>query len=463
MNATIDGKPLSLTYTRMQEAIFLKTTQKYVIAACGRRSGKTHGAAQFMVETLLGVHDKKCIWVDVQYNQVVGYVETYFLPILHKLNPVLWNWQISRRELTILDNTISFRSSDRPDLLVGRGYWLAIMNEAGISLYKQPALWTQYVSPMLLDYKDSRCFFIGTPRGIVGRDGKDNVYYKMFLKGQSGSSEYNPDYVSFKYSSYDNHLLSAEDIKKLEEETPPRIRLQELYGEFVSLSESCIFDPEWWTIVDDLPSEPNFFKRFISIDSAFSEKESNDESAMTVWIKTFGGDFICIDCWHDHASYPDLVTKAKEMIDLHNPDCVVVENKASGQSLIQTLRRDLGTSVIAWPPEGVRMPDKVNRAASITTYLEQGKVKLLKSWWNKDLVNQCTVFPDGDRDDIVDTISQALWYGRMTETKLNPFITHKIIDKPIGGQGRPNLNDAMVGYGPGSQMSLGDQMRGYSR
>lgn len=438
MEATIDGSPLLLEYTPMQETVFLNSTAKYVICPAGRRSGKTKGACNYTIDLMLDLKDTNLLWCEVSYGQILAYFERYWLPILKQLNPALWHFDKQRRDLHIMSNTLSFRSSDRPDLIVGLGYKYVFMNEAGIQLFDNKEIWTQILSPMMLDFPDSRAFIFGTPRGLVGKDGKTNLFYEMYNKGLGKD----PKYQSFKFTSYDNPLLKPSDVKELEEETPVRLRNQELFAEFLSISETQIFNPEWFGIVDIMPGPEYVYKKFISIDSAFSEKTSADESAATVWVKKWDGCFIITDCWHEQVSYPDLVTKIKAMIDTHDPDYVIVENKASGQSLIQTLRRDLShVNVIKFPADGVAMGDKVTRAAACTSALESGKVSVLRGYWNNDLINQCTVFPLGDRDDIVDTISQGLLWAKLdTTSKDNKFVTRKIIHKNLPGiPTRPRL------------------------
>jgi predicted phage terminase large subunit-like protein len=277
----------------------------------------------------------------------------------------------------------------------------------------------------------------------------------MFKAGQDPNQN---KHASFKYSSYENPTLNPEQIKELEDETPPVLRAQELHGEFLNRSELQIFQPEWWKTSDKLPEPQTIMKTFISIDTAFGIKTVNDESALTVWYKLFDGDFWCVDCWHGRLDFPTLVEKVKEYIANYKPDNVVIENKASGQSLIQVLQHDLETLPVSpFDPQG----DKVDRATSITTYLQSGRVHLkLNEVWNKELINQCTVFPLGNNDDMVDTISQALLWARMTDAKSDKIVTRKIIpNKPIPGYASSYMpfDDRLQGYSvPGHS-----PMRGY--
>ena len=452
-NVTLDGEPLELSYTEIQEKIFIETTAKYVIASCGRRSGKTFGAAQYCVDICLNSTESyKILWCEVSYNQIIAYYQDYFLPILNKLNPGIWHWNAQQRELKIVNSTITFRSSDRPDLLVGRGYRMCVVNEAGIQFFDTPDLWPQYLAPMLLDFSDSRAFFLGTPRGTVDKDGSEARYFHMFKEGQKPDQN---KYVSFKYSSYDNPLLDPEQIKELEDEVPYILRAQELYGEFLNRSELQIFQPDWWQTVLTIPSLENVMKKFISIDTAFGVKTINDESAMTVWVKTFDGKFYCIDCWHGRLDFPSLVEQAKTFIDKHQPDNVVIENKASGQSLLQTLKKELPElPITAFEPKG----DKVDRATSITSYLQSGHVFLLKGIWNDDLKNQATVFPLGNHDDMVDTVSQALLWAKMSNANMNKMVSRKIIpSKPLTGYSNNYATDKLHGFSTHKDL----RMRGY--
>jgi len=438
--ATIDGLPLVLEYTPMQEEVFLNSTAKKIIVPAGRRCGKTFGAAQWSVDLMLDPDETyKILWCDTSYSMIETNWVDYFLPILSKLNKNIWHIGPHKRELEVLGSTVSFRSADQPDLLVGRGYRLCIVNEAGIQLFDHPNLWFQYLSPMLLDYKDSRAVFIGTPRGTVSKDGKENFYYSMYKKGLEPDQN---EYASYHYTSYDNPKLDPEQIAQLETETPDRLKLQELRAEFLNANDIQIFDPNWWQYVDNLPEPASVMKTFISIDTAYGVKTVNDESAITVWMKDFGGSFYCIDCWHDHKDFPSLLEVVKKFINTYNPDNVVVESKASGQSLIQTLQRDLPNLPISpFTPQG----DKIDRAVAITSYISSGKVFLLKAPWNQDLTNQCTVFPLGSHDDIVDSATQGLLYAKMwgALNKSN-IVSRKITSKPINGF--TSHQDKLQGY-----------------
>ena len=107
--------------------------------------------------------------------------------------------------------------------------------------------------------------------------------------------------------------------------------------------------------------------------------------------------------WYDRVSYPDLRRLAQESYDQYEPDAVLIEKKASGQSLLQDLRM-AGIPVLEYSPDR----DKEARAHASSALLEDGRIWYpSEKRWAQDLISICAAFPAGDNDDIVDTCTQA--------------------------------------------------------
>jgi predicted phage terminase large subunit-like protein len=85
------------------------------------------------------------------------------------------------------------------------------------------------------------------------------------------------------------------------------------------------------------------------------------------------------------------------------PDQVLIEKRASGQSLIQDMRRS-GVPVVTYTPER----DKVSRTHSVAPMFEGGLVFTLDEDWTKSVIEESSQFPYGKHDDIHDTCIQAL-------------------------------------------------------
>lgn len=156
-----------------------------------------------------------------------------------------------------------------------------------------------------------------------------------------------------------------------------------------------------------------------SIDTAYTEKEENDPSAMTVW-GVFKDDndvtrIILMNAWTERLELHDLVLKIGKTAKRFGVHHMIIENKASGISTAQEIRRvfkheDWGVQLI--DPKNA---DKVARAYSIQPLMADGNVYApLDFSWADMVVTQCASFPKGKHDDLVDTVTAALKFFRET-------------------------------------------------
>jgi predicted phage terminase large subunit-like protein len=84
----------------------------------------------------------------------------------------------------------------------------------------------------------------------------------------------------------------------------------------------------------------------------------------------------------------------------------LVEDKANGPAIIDTLRREI-SGIIAVEPDG----SKEARAAAVSPQVESGNVFLpapFTSPWVQGYVEEHAAFPNGANDDQVDQTTQAL-------------------------------------------------------
>lgn len=160
---------------------------------------------------------------------------------------------------------------------------------------------------------------------------------------------------------------------------------------------------EWWRYYD--PEEiKTFGATVISVDAAFKDGDSNDFVAIQVWGKR-GIDYYLRYSVNKHLDFPGTVEAIRNMRRLF-PDTMytVIEDKANGSAIIQTLRKEF-IGVVGVTPKG----GKVSRVNAISPAIESGHVFLPKdSLWTEEFIDQFTAFPAGAHDDIVDSASQAL-------------------------------------------------------
>ena len=172
---------------------------------------------------------------------------------------------------------------------------------------------------------------------------------------------------------------------------------------------SAILKRNWWKKWE--PKElPPLQYIMQSYDTAYSKQEAADYSAITTWGIFYENEsgppnIILIDASRGRWEFPDLRRKALEEYKYWDPECVIIEAKASGMPLTQELR-NMGIPVTNYTPS--RGNDKMSRVNSIAPLLESGLVWAPDTVWAEEVIEECAAFPAGEHDDYVDTVTQAL-------------------------------------------------------
>lgn len=162
---------------------------------------------------------------------------------------------------------------------------------------------------------------------------------------------------------------------------------------------------EWWRFYN--PAEIyEFGSSYISVDATFKDGEKNDFVAIQVWGKR-GNQYFLRHSVNKHLNFPATVAEIIKIRQLY-PDAtrVLIEDKANGSAIIQTLQSQM-VGVIGINPSG----GKEARVNAVSHAIEGGNVFLPDNTsWVEEFVDQCTMFPAGKHDDMVDAMSQALNY-----------------------------------------------------
>lgn len=208
-----------------------------------------------------------------------------------------------------------------------------------------------------------------------------------------------------------------------------------------------IIKEDWWQQWTE-SKYPPFEYVLASLDTAYTEKEENDPSALTLWgifrDSNNNPRIMLIHGWQDRLSISDLVERVIATCTKHElPDTnkykykprfrvdkLVIESKASGISVYQELSRLYGFSgafgIDLFNPS--KLGDKQARVYSVQhlfaeelVYVpwpkvkdgeEKGQPSPYGYKWAEEIIDQITVFPRGTHDDYVDTMSMALRYLR---------------------------------------------------
>ena len=164
-----------------------------------------------------------------------------------------------------------------------------------------------------------------------------------------------------------------------------------------------------------------------SLDTAYTEKEENDASALSIWglFRDISGNpkVMLMHSWADRLELHDLVqrvitTCTQDRRPLIGPrfkiDRLLIEAKASGISVAQEIHRLVSFS----SPFGIdlinprKQGDKIARVHSIQHLFVDGMIYAPDKAWADQMIEQCAIFPRGSHDDLVDSMSMALRYLR---------------------------------------------------
>jgi len=190
---------------------------------------------------------------------------------------------------------------------------------------------------------------------------------------------------------------------------------------------------EWWQLWDK-PAYPPMTHIVASLDTAYTTKAENDFSALTIWgiysadpvaremmmpdgtvtraYSEHGSRIMLMAAWAERLELHDLVQKTVQTCKKFKVDTLLIENKASGYSVAQELRR-----LFAWEDWSVKLvdpkgQDKLARLYSVQHLFSESMVFAPDRSWADQVITQTSVFPRGKHDDLVDTVSQALRHVR---------------------------------------------------
>jgi predicted phage terminase large subunit-like protein len=180
-----------------------------------------------------------------------------------------------------------------------------------------------------------------------------------------------------------------------------------LYQQQPFVKGGNLIKSNWWRTYK-LEDTPECSTVIISADTAFKKSETADYSVMMVMGMDISGDIFILDIIRDRYDFPEL----KRMAIIQNAKWrgkglrgLYIEDKASGQSLVQELRNQSGVAVI---PVKVSL-DKVSRLNAVSPLIEGGRVFLPDdAVWLDSFMDEAQAFPNGKHDDMIDALTIGL-------------------------------------------------------
>lgn len=218
--------------------------------------------------------------------------------------------------------------------------------------------------------------------------------------------------------------------------TLPSWRFQAQYMQNPKSDESAIVKREFWRIwgqrkirkqdgseelsdIDHNLPPPKCEYVIQSWDTAYTANTRSDYSAcvtLGVFLTRSENDkeiynLIVLDAAKWKLEYTDLKIKALEKYKQFQPDTCIIEAKAAGLPLVNDMRK-MGIPMSDYTPTS-RTGDKMSRVNAVSDLFASGYIWVPPRHWAESLMEEFALFPNGEHDDLVDSMTQALLRFRM--------------------------------------------------
>ena len=177
--------------------------------------------------------------------------------------------------------------------------------------------------------------------------------------------------------------------------------------------EGALLKRDWWQDwTKDDPPKCDYI--IMSLDAAQEAHNRADYNAVTIWgvfeRENEHGDninnVILLEAWRERMEFPELKRSMFKMYSEWNPDTFIVEKKSNGAALYQEMRA-AGIPVTEFTPS--KGNDKISRVNAVSDMFSSGLIWASKERrWAQEVMDECAEFPNGDHDDYVDSVTQAL-------------------------------------------------------
>lgn len=242
-----------------------------------------------------------------------------------------------------------------------------------------------------------------------------------------------------------------EDLKRRERLNPREFA--SLYQQQPYIEGGNLIKTEWWRHYPKDLSPESFQTLIITVDTAFKKTETADYSVACVAGLDRSGDIYVVDIIRGKYEFPEL---KQRLIRLNNQwrgrglRAVYVEDKASGQSLIQELKRESGIAVVPFKAER----DKVSRVNAILPIIQGGRVFIPEeSPWLDPFIDEMVTFPNGMHDDQVDATTMAIDILSRTSVSPDQLSLHT---NPMN-----SLNNQQADYGKSLYKTITNKTRNW--
>jgi phage terminase large subunit-like protein len=396
----------------------LDAARRFNVLVCGRRWGKTQLLVSRLVEPALDGFPTA--WFAPDYKRVDEPMRAVIRAVRRLTSAVN---KTDRRIELVTGGVMEFWTLDSAGPGRGRKYKRVEIDEAGL-VPDLDEKWSEDIRPTLTDLGGGADFG-GTPRGF-------NFFHTLHDRGRKGMAgdERYADWASWQFPTVTNPYINPAEVEAARGDLSAEAFMQEYEAQFVS-GATQIFLPAWWLgglnryDAAALVEHPTRISgRYVFWDTALKDRDENAYSARVVAEVTYAEDpnadglLLVREVWRGRPQVPALVDEITASARAWNYDGrlerVVIEDKASGTSAVQTIRASapawLAERVSAFEPSG----SKVERWNKAAVWCKRGCVRLPmpddRVPWRRDFEDELFALPFSQFKDQGDAFAELILY-----------------------------------------------------
>lgn len=216
---------------------------------------------------------------------------------------------------------------------------------------------------------------------------------------------------------YINNLLDAKRLSfSVLQEAKIDLGTRAYNGQFLqnpTAEGGDIFKQNWFQLIQrqdfEILRRQEHAKMHFFLDTAYTNSKDNDPTGIIATCK-IGNNLYISHSERWWKEFPELVKAIPEYVARHDytaSSTIRIEPKASGKSVIQTLKHFTGLNITHTPSP---REDKKTRATAISPIVECGRVFLVNEKWTENFLDEVCGFPNAPHDEFVDLLCYSVDY-----------------------------------------------------
>jgi phage terminase large subunit-like protein len=392
------AKPISIQLDDLHSGQRLVSSQRarFNVLSCGRRWGKTH-MTNYLIAEIVRYNMERGLGEDMGYmSPTYKNLAPTWRTFTRTFKPIITYKSEQDHVAEILNSFfIEFWSLEKPENIRGRKYKRIIIDEAAL-IHALRHIFKVILLPTIGDLVGDAWFF-STPRGF-------NDFNHLYKLGQNPLFN---AWNSWIMPTSSNPYFPKAELDEQRNLIDPDEFAQEWEGKFVAIGNSP-FDIDYFDMCENFATAiigelELYHLRYWDI----ANSTDGDYTASTKLTVTDKPSFIISEGIRFKGTWGVNYTAIKQKI-LSEPHVLhIIETEGVGGIAYQMLKMDMDLLGCQIMPAGKQftLQSKEERANIWAMELRNRRMKMVKDTIYEDVLSEIAAFPNGQHDDLVDTIS----------------------------------------------------------